>query len=60
MPFCHGPAEINFVKSLRAAEHRVMVYSPTANSWGLLVIRRSGGRVTIAGLTVDRGGDPPK
>jgi hypothetical protein len=36
-----------------------MVYSPTPNTWGLLIIRVKGGKVTVAGLTVDRIGEPP-
>ncbi len=59
LAFCQGEAELAAVKGLRPAEHRIMIYSPTPNSWGLIVIRVKGGRVTVAGLTVDRGGDPP-
>ncbi|MFL5342916.1 MAG: HEAT repeat domain-containing protein [Gemmataceae bacterium] len=60
LPFCQGQSEIAYFKGLRPADHRVMVYSPTPNSWGLIIIRVHGGKVTVAGLTVDRGGEPPK
>ena len=37
-----------------------MIYSPTPGSWGLMIIRVRNGKATVAGLSVDRPGDPPK
>ena len=59
LALCHGHDELTTVKNLRSVEHRLMVYSPTPNTWGLLIIRVKGGKVTVAGLTVDRIGELP-